>query len=424
MTQVHKAEEFIRMHSLSGDGFDYEEYVEKFTADMKRGLAGEKSSLGMIPTYLSAGGMPPDGATAAVVDAGGTNFRTALVTFTEAGPIISRLEKCPMPGSREPISWEEFTDLAAEKLLPLLSFTDKIGFSFSYPTKLTPQRDGRILSLAKEVQITGYKDRLICSEIKKKLARKGCDSVKMMLLNDVPAVLLGGMDFARRRGCGGMVGLINGTGTNLCCAAPGINIGGREYENMLINVESGTFNAPGRGDIDEELDAASALPGSYIHEKTVSGAYLGELFRRALLKAAEENVFMPKTAANLQTLKSVSSEAADCFAAGERGESMESLFAPCDLEPARLIAGAVFDRAGKYICCDVAAAIEYMGTTAPVCLCGDGSVFLCSQSFRAALFRHMDCFIGGKMGKRVLIHESDHATAIGAAVAALIQTGD
>lgn len=64
---------------------------------MELGLAGHNSSLDMIPTYLTCG-VPAPGSKAAVIDAGGTNFRVALVAFTEGGPVIERMERYAMPG--------------------------------------------------------------------------------------------------------------------------------------------------------------------------------------------------------------------------------------------------------------------------------------------------------------------------------------
>ena len=47
--------------------------------DMLRGLKNLESSLPMIPTYLSDAGQIPMGQPVAVIDAGGTNLRFALL---------------------------------------------------------------------------------------------------------------------------------------------------------------------------------------------------------------------------------------------------------------------------------------------------------------------------------------------------------
>ena len=52
--------------------------IGAFISEMEKGLAGEPSSLAMIPTYVGVNGKVPPGAKAAVLDAGGTNFRSAV----------------------------------------------------------------------------------------------------------------------------------------------------------------------------------------------------------------------------------------------------------------------------------------------------------------------------------------------------------
>lgn len=53
--------------------------------EMERGLAGKDSSIPMIPTYVSNQGTLPIGEPVVVIDAGGTNFRCALVSLEEDG---------------------------------------------------------------------------------------------------------------------------------------------------------------------------------------------------------------------------------------------------------------------------------------------------------------------------------------------------
>ena len=53
----------------------------------------------MIPTYIKNDGLIPKGVPAAVIDAGGTNFRSRLVTFTDEGYELSDVTKHKMPGT-------------------------------------------------------------------------------------------------------------------------------------------------------------------------------------------------------------------------------------------------------------------------------------------------------------------------------------
>ena len=61
--------------------------------DMNRGLNGQKSDEDMIPTFS----LPPEknaaGKSVIVIDAGGTNFRSCLVTFDSEGKLVFVFDK-------------------------------------------------------------------------------------------------------------------------------------------------------------------------------------------------------------------------------------------------------------------------------------------------------------------------------------------
>ena len=133
-----KALDFIARHGMAPERIDPAEYAEKMRAEMERGLAGEKSTLPMIPTYIKDGGVIAKGVPVAVIDAGGTNFRRGLVTFTDGGYTLEELGKYRMPGTDSPCTWEEFIAFTADKIMPLMDRTDLIGFCFSYNADITP----------------------------------------------------------------------------------------------------------------------------------------------------------------------------------------------------------------------------------------------------------------------------------------------
>ena len=72
---------FLKRYDMLQTELDFLTEAEKLKDTMLSGLKGEPDTLPMIPTYLTDQGEIPNGKTVAVIDAGGTNFRTALVTF-------------------------------------------------------------------------------------------------------------------------------------------------------------------------------------------------------------------------------------------------------------------------------------------------------------------------------------------------------
>ena len=104
----------------------------KMKEEMERGLAGEVCSLPMIPTYLSDDGAIPRNRPVVVIDAGGTNFRKALITFDDSGYRVEGLSKWKMPGTERPATWEEFISFTANNIISLMDKADKVGFCFSF----------------------------------------------------------------------------------------------------------------------------------------------------------------------------------------------------------------------------------------------------------------------------------------------------
>ena len=89
---------------------DVNTVAESILDDMNRGLNGLKSDEDMIPTWC----MPPKSKvvnkSVIVIDAGGTNFRSCLVTFDANGVAsISEMEKTKMPGVERELSKKEFS---------------------------------------------------------------------------------------------------------------------------------------------------------------------------------------------------------------------------------------------------------------------------------------------------------------------------
>ncbi len=91
MMDYDRVQDFLEAHDMEPERVDPKREAALMLEDMRRGLAGEKSDMPMIPTYLSNDAQLPLGRSVAVIDAGGTNFRSALVCFEEDGCRVSEL---------------------------------------------------------------------------------------------------------------------------------------------------------------------------------------------------------------------------------------------------------------------------------------------------------------------------------------------
>ncbi len=423
MVLSEKALEFLAAHGMEPERFPMREATAAFLSEMELGLAGRSSSLDMIPTWLKSGSVIP-GRRAAVIDAGGTNFRASLVSFTDDGPVIERCERSPMPGSLAPATWEEFEDFSARQLLPMLDGVQGIGFCFSYRAAITPERDGEVIAMSKGVELTGYEGRRICADLKAALARLGGPDLPAVLVNDTAAVTLAAAADAHARDYDGLIGLICGTGQNSCCIVDTEHIGKLGLpggSSMLVNLESGCFDRWPRGDFDMELDRASTLPGDHLLEKMTSGAYLGELCRLTLRGAARDGLFSGAGAAAAMGLDTLTSAEADRLACGGAGP-----FDDADAKLASELCCAVFRRAARCTCANISAILVLTGTglndDLPTCVSADGSVIRFSRAFRSCLDAELAAFTRGLLGLNCVIRTQEEATTLGSAVAALINT--
>ena len=400
---------FIESAGIGPSGMDAELFINSFMSEMQKGVEQKDSSLPMIPTYVSCDRKLPLNQYAVAIDAGGTNFRTALLKFTEAGASIEQFTSYPMPGTRGRVTWNEFIGFAADCIRPLMRYTDRIGICISFPMHITPERDGIICRLTKEVDIEGFEGRPVCKDL---LEALGVDGAQAMLLNDTTAVLLSGL--AGSASHDELIGLINGTGTNTCCILPCTGTGTDEV-NMIVDIESGGFIPPQRSEIDLLLDRNTSAPGIYPEEKLVSGAYLGEICRLSFLAAANEGLFGDACRDTLAKLSVFSTPQADSCANGE----MSDIFCKDDIHTAGMICRAVFERAAKHIACTLTAIMHYTGCKAGsrVLVSADGSVFRKSRIFRSALERYVSEYASGLT---VEYTETENSTIIGTAIGALI----
>lgn len=409
---------FLLRHGMAPEDISYHELTDAILSHMQHGLSGQNTSIPMLPSYLYTTGSPLLNLPTAVIDAGGTNFRRALVTLTENGAAVEDIAVHPMPGTHGEASWAEFISCCADAVEPLLTRTDRIGICFSYSFTPTPDGDGRVIQITKEVLISNASGRPICADLAAELARRGHTGLHFALINDTLAVHLGvaaGMGLPPD----GCMGMVCGTGSNVCCAVPASRIAKLGISRdipMLVNTESGFFTAVPQGDYDRALDAASADPGHALSEKMVSGAYLGELCRLTLQGAAGEGLFSGAGTRQILAMDTLSSFEADTLSA-----PLEAL-SEKDKSTADELIGALFDRSAKVMCCTLSAVLRLTdkGQDTAFHIGAEGSLFQKSQRFRPALERHMDAYARQNLMRRFDFCTCEHTTLLGAACAVLL----
>lgn len=261
---------------------DMRRIVSDFQFEMKRGLAGKKSSLKMIPTYVHRPSGSEKGSYIAL-DLGGTNFRILEVTLkggarTSAPKVMKfALKKNQITGSGEMLF--DFlagclkTFLKKYKICP--AEERRLGFTFSFPVRQTGIASGSLVCWTKGFSARGVVGKDVVKLLAQALDRQGLSGIKVAALaNDT----VGTMVTRSYEDPDCDMGVIIGTGTNACYPEETYN----GKDEMIINIEWGNFNKLKKNVYDKRLDAASANPKEQILEKMVSGLYLGEVTRLVL----------------------------------------------------------------------------------------------------------------------------------------------
>ena len=428
---MERAEDFLKRNAFSLRAINVTTLLHDFESEMATGLAGGKSSLPMIPAYLSTGKPVPADKPVIVVDAGGTNLRVGVVVFDGQGvPQISRFTKHRMPGTAGPVSARVFYDTLATCLEPLLDKASSVGFCFSYPAEITPDGDARLLRWTKQVQAPEVVGTRVGSGLRDCLAARG-RRLRVVVLNDTVATLLAGCGAGMSRRYEAYVGFILGTGTNTAYVerhAALIKVAGLPPSGqMAVNVESGNFARAPRSHFDELFDATTVDPGSYCFEKMISGAYLGGLGLTVLREAASTGLFTPPAAAAITALSALDNKDLDDFCHNPFIASGVLATLPLTDNDRRVLitlCTPLYTRAALFAAVNIAAAVLKTGAghdpLHPVCITVDGSTFYrtLTASFKSRVEEHLRRILGGHGVFYHVIQVAD-APLIGAAVAGL-----
>ncbi len=428
-----KVSSFLKKYNMYYDSIDFNKCCNEFIDEMDKGLCGETSSLMMLPTYINSEGEIPINEPVIVMDAGGTNFRVAVVYFDEnKTPVIDNFNVYPMLGTQGAISKEEFFEKIVDYLMPVIHRSNKIGFCFSFPTNILPNKDGKVIKFSKEITIENMEGITICENIAKTLKARGInEDKKFVLLNDTVATMLGGIANSSNRKFDSYIGFILGTGTNTCYIEKNnsikkINLTNETLNSMVINIESGAYVKMPEGEFDKQFDLTTINPGEYTYEKKVSGVYQGSVINFTIKQAIKENLFSKEFEINFKKLNNVGMKDISEFCYYPYGENI--LANCCNNEDDRLalyyIIDGSFERASKMVAINLASIMIKTNTgknpNKPVCIVAEGTTFYKSKLFRYKLDYYIKDFLENEKGIYCEFMKAENATLTGTAIAGLL----
>ncbi|KAL9846604.1 LOW QUALITY PROTEIN: hexokinase HKDC1-like [Geothlypis trichas] len=278
---------------------------DSMRAELEYGLKREtqaQATVKMLPTYVC--GMP-DGTEKGkflALDLGGTNFRVLLVKIKSGRrrsvQMYNKIFAIPleiMQGTGEEL-FDHIVQCIAEFLeyMGIKGARLPLGFTFSFPCRQTSIDKGTLVGWTKGFKATDCEGEDVVDMLREAIRRRNeFDLDIVAVVNDT----VGTMMTCGYEDPNCEIGLIAGTGTNVCYMEDMKNIEiveGNEGK-MCINTEWGAFGDNGcidhiRTKYDREVDEGSLNPGKQRYEKMTSGMYLGEIVREILIDLTKQGL--------------------------------------------------------------------------------------------------------------------------------------
>ena len=424
-------EEFLEENGfVVAEKIDRQGMISTFMSEMEKGLKGEASSLRMIPTYVGVDGKIPQGTKAAVLDAGGTNFRSAIVSIP---PKIEDKKNQPMPGAKSDVSEDDFYAAFATELKRVApkATVKKYGWCFSYNCDATPELDAKLNCWTKGIRAPEIVGQYVGKELLKRMG-----GGEIAIVNDTVATLLAAKATEGDKTYSSYLGFILGTGTNTAYVEKNVNIvklPGLDSEgSMIINAESGSFDKIKQSAFDAAMDAKTCDAGHNVLEKMIAGGYLGGVGLEVYKHAAKAGMFSAKAASAIGGLGALETMDFDNFCASFRKEGrvnpLDEVFADADdAKMARRLGVPVFERAAVLTAVHLAAFCIKSGEgadpSAPIAINADGSTYYKTRSipFADTVRRELDDMLVRRRNIHYCITpQVEDAPMVGAAIAAML----
>lgn len=415
---------------------DIQNSVNLLLTDMENGLLCDKkknSAMDMIPVWQNMFKETPKNKSVIVIDAGGTNFRAALIQFDKHGqPFVDLFSKSFMPAIDEEMTNDEFFDAISLKLEYLKNRSSIIAFCFSFAVEIFPDGSGKALKLSKEIKLPEITNCKINEGLKEALLRRGWQNdVKVVMTNDTSAVLQSGL-FYNGKKFNSYIGFVLGTGLN--CAYIEFNsiekIKNSSFygQPQIVVCEAGKTSVIKQSLFDKRLTDNFNLTDDYLLERMCSGKYLGSLTSLIIRTAAHDKLFSNTNIndalshfkdADTQEISHFLKECnhkqnmfSDFFNSNELSEDYIKLYGICN---------SVFERAARLSASVIAAACLKTSCKkqSDICITADGSLFIKGFMLKEKVYEYLYSFLTEKYGIKFIIRTEDDSVLLGSAVSAL-----
>jgi len=353
-----KEAECLLLSPVDGDG------LKDFSAKLKHQFrtALRSNPACMLPSYNHQIPSGHERGEFLALDVGGSTLRVALVELEGKGDEaqasrIVQLDCFKITGEIKKLRGLHFFDWMAERISETMSKGSErghspeepllMGMSWSFPIEQTSSKGGKLSGMGKGfLAAEGLLGDDLGGIIEQACRKRGLHVELSAIINDSSATLLS----EAYRTHSTRFGLILGTGVNIAAHLPVPTIGQAKYgdrpatwhakaSHVIVNTELGMF---GKGVLpltkwDHQLLAAHARPDFQPLEHLVSGFYIGEVCRLALVDAIKSTaLFGGVVPSSLMTAYSLDTETLSLIEAQGDLETARRMFAsrhPSPVEP-------------------------------------------------------------------------------------------
>ncbi|CAG9940857.1 unnamed protein product [Clonostachys rosea f. rosea IK726] len=299
---------------------DINRHVQEFLKQMGEGLEKDGTSLSQIPTYVTGVPNGTEKGLYLAVDLGGTNFRVCSVTLHGDTTFDLTFDKVAIP--KDLMVAKTASELFSFLAKQVEAFLQKhhaehfechlqrrktgsapegfkeqeifhLGFTFSFPVQQLAINKGNLMRWTKGFDIPDAVGKDVCALLQVEIDKLGLPVKVAALVNDTVGTLMA-RSYTSTGKYRSILGAIFGTGTNGAYIEKISNIKKKivgDYDTstgeMVINAEWGSFdnqlNVLPNTPWDQTLDRDSVNPGIQMFEKRVSGMFLGEIVRLAVV---------------------------------------------------------------------------------------------------------------------------------------------
>ncbi|KAL1304729.1 hypothetical protein AAFC00_003674 [Neodothiora populina] len=308
---------------------DVNKATKEFIRQMNEGLQKSGTSLSQIPSYVTAVPNGTEKGLYMAVDLGGTNFRVCSINLHGNSTFSLTQSKVPIP--KELMVAKTAQELFAFLAKQIATFLQKhheehynstvrrkstvsgpdgyqdeeifnLGFTFSFPVHQVGINKGTLIRWTKGFDIPDAIGKDVCALLQTEIDALHLPVKVAAVVNDTVGTLMA-RSYTSPGKTGTLLGAIFGTGTNGAYVEKLSKVKKLETESdlgeydtttgdMVINCEWGSFDnqlsvLPNTS-YDKEVDKVTPNVGVHMFEKRVSGMFLGEILRRALLPLIQD----------------------------------------------------------------------------------------------------------------------------------------